>query len=64
MRRRREEIIKQTIGDALKSEAKGLLRTIIGLFLNKLIEIIFKALTTAKENQPALIDLEGENEFI
>lgn len=64
MRRRREEVIKETIGDALKKEAKGLLGTIIKLFLNKLIEIIFKALTAPKNGEPALIDLNGENEFI
>lgn len=64
MRRRREEVIKETIGDALKKEAKGLLGTIVRLFLNKLIEIIFKALTSSKNNEPPLIDINGENEFI
>jgi len=64
MRRRREEVIKETIGEALKSEAKGLLGTIVRLFLNKLIEIIFNALTKPKTGEYPLIDINGENEFI
>lgn len=44
MRRRRLEVLTDDLKDALKSEAKGLLGTIIKLFLAKIVDIIIKAL--------------------
>lgn len=45
MRRRRIDMLSDDIKDALRSEAKGLLGTIVKLFLSKIVEIIIKALT-------------------
>lgn len=45
MRRRRVDMLSDDLKNALKSEAKGLLGTIVKLFLSKIVEIIIKALT-------------------
>lgn len=40
MRRRRVDILKDDLREALRSEAKGFFGTIIKLFLAKIVEII------------------------
>jgi len=44
MRRRRIDLLNDDLKDALKSEAKGILGTLIKLFLSKIVDIIIKAL--------------------
>lgn len=55
MRRRREDELRDIIGETLKSEAKGVLALIVGLVFKKLIALILKALKKVD-----WIDLEGE----
>lgn len=44
MRRRRVDLLNEDLKDALKAESKGLLGTIIRLFLAKIVDIIINAL--------------------
>ena len=57
MRRRREDELRDIIGETIKSEAKGVLALVVGLVFKKLIALIIKALKKVD-----WIDLQDETE--